>query len=60
MNKTNAKAVIEVLSHIFSVIGIVTELVADNGPPFNSMEIATFCENHGIKYSHSPAYHHII
>lgn len=57
MNKTHAKAVIEVLIQIFSVTGLVTELIADNGPPFNSLEFKEFFKSHGIKYGNSPAYH---
>lgn len=57
MSKTNASATIGKLREIFSVFGLPAELVADNGPPFDSNEFRMFCDKNGMKLTHSPPYH---
>lgn len=57
MNSTIARNVNNSLGKIFQYFGLPTELVSDNGPPFNSYEYANFLENHGIKNTHTPPYH---
>lgn len=57
MNGTEARSVNNSLGKIFQYFGLPTEIVADNGPPFNSYEYANFLENHDIKSTHTPPYH---
>lgn len=57
MNKTHANATIDKLRNIFAIFGLPTEIVSDNGPPFDSYEFNQFCKNNAIKLSHSPPYH---
>lgn len=57
MSSTNAHAVIEKLRGIFVIFGLPTEIVADNGPPFGSLEFANFCLKYDIKLTNSPPYH---
>lgn len=57
MNKTDARHVRNVLMKFFSVFGLPSLVVADNGPPFNSQEIREILENNAIKYKNSPPHH---
>lgn len=57
MTKTNASQVISVLRKIMSTFGLFTNMVSDNGPPFNSSEVHKFCTVNGINFMHSPPYH---
>lgn len=57
MNTTIAKSTIEKLMYLFSTVGLPHEIVSDNGPPFNSVELSRFCESLGIKHTRSPPYH---
>lgn len=57
MNRTHAKALEEALTSIFVILGLPSQLVSDNGPPYNSFEFKNFCHNHGIVLTHSPPYH---
>lgn len=57
MTNTNCKSVTAKLRANFSIFGIPTEIVSDNGPPFNSKDWTDFCGKNGIKFSPSPAYH---
>lgn len=57
MNRTHAKATIDKLRKMFAVFGLPTEIVSDNGPPFNSHEFTQFCKSNGIKLTHSPPTH---
>lgn len=57
MHGTTCAKVIEVLRTIFAYFGLPKTLVADNGPPFNSMEFKKFCTQNSIKYLNSPPYH---
>ena len=56
-NGTNAKEVNAVLLSIFSVYGLATSIVSDNGPPFDSNEYTEFCTSFNIQVFHSPVYH---
>lgn len=47
----------EMLSDFFLIFGLPTQLVTDNGPPFNAHGFEKFCQRHGIKLTHSPPYH---
>lgn len=57
MSCTQLFKVEEKLVEFFSIFGLPTELVSDNGPPFQSYGFDKFCENHKIKLTHSPPYH---
>lgn len=54
---TTTKCVLESLSKIFAVFGFCTEIVSDNGPPFNGNEWKVALEKLGIKVTFSPPYH---
>lgn len=54
---TTAQKVISVLQNLFTVFGIPTLLVSDNGPPFGSQRLDEFFKSLGIKYMKSPPYH---
>lgn len=56
-NSSNARETIMKCKEFFSYFGLPTELVTDNGPPFNSAEFVTFCQANGIKPLKSPPYH---
>lgn len=56
MNSTSAVAVTEKLSECFSKFGPPFMLVADNGPPFQSVEVKKFCAMSGIQYVNTPPY----
>ena len=47
----------EKLVEVFSIFGLSSELVSDNGPPFQSNGLENFCQRHKIKLTHSPPYH---
>lgn len=57
MNGTSASQVIEKLCKTFAIIGLPTELVSDNGPPFTSHEFIHFLKSNGIRVLKSPPYH---
>lgn len=57
MRGTNAEKVIEKLEEIFGVFGWGVEIVADNGPPFNSYKLRKYLNERNIKLTHSPPYH---
>lgn len=54
MGSTVASATIDKLRMIFSVFGLPTEIVSDNGPPFSSIEFKDFCKRNAIKLTFSP------
>ncbi|CAI6344244.1 unnamed protein product [Macrosiphum euphorbiae] len=56
LNSTTAAMVIRVLSRCFCTFGSPEILVCDNGPPFGSKELKTYCINNSIKLLHSPPY----
>uniref|UniRef100_A0A2S2ND60 RNA-directed DNA polymerase n=1 Tax=Schizaphis graminum TaxID=13262 RepID=A0A2S2ND60_SCHGA len=56
LNNTTATMVIRVLSRCFCTFGSPEILVCDNGPPFGSKELKTYCNNNSIKLLHSPPY----
>lgn len=45
-NGTSAKETIYALKDIFSIFGLPSELVSDNGPPFTSSVFITFLAEH--------------
>lgn len=57
MSKSNARNVITALLNFFSIFGLPTEIVTDNGPPFGSFEFKSFCHDNCIQLTHSPPYH---
>lgn len=57
MSSTNAESVIEKIKKFFCVFGLATELVSDNGPPFQSKKFKDFLRSHNVKFTHSPPYH---
>lgn len=57
MNGTNATQTIEKLRITFAILGLPKYLVADNGPPFNSVSLSEFCLQNGITLLYSPIYH---
>ncbi|KAK9707643.1 Integrase core domain [Popillia japonica] len=57
MKGTDANKTIEKLRHSFAIFGLPEEVVADNGPPFNSAEFHRFCRTNGIKITNTPPYH---
>lgn len=56
MKKTDSISVSSVFKRIFCTFGLPKELVADNGPPFNSNYIRKLCKNNNISYRNSPEY----
>lgn len=57
MSSTNAESVIDRLTNFFCVFGLASELVSDNGSPFQSKKFADFLKSHRIKFIPAPAYH---
>lgn len=57
MTTTNIGALIGKLLKFFTIFGLPTNIVTDNGPPYNSHIFTQFCESHGIILLHSPPYH---
>ena len=56
LTSTTATAVIPKLDRIFATHGIPTTVISDNGPPFDSAEIAKFMEVNGIHHRHITPY----
>jgi len=56
LNNTTAAVVVRVLSRCFCTFGSPEILVCDNGPPFGSKELKTYCNNNSIRLLHSPPY----
>jgi len=57
MKRTDAASLIEILRTMFATWGLPEEMVSDNGPPFQSVELAEFFKNNGIRHTFSPTYH---
>lgn len=51
LHQTIAPSVINALKTCFARFGIPEEVIADNGPPFNSLEFADFCRNWDIFFN---------
>ena len=51
IHSTSAQATIPKLDRIFAIHGILRIIKKDNGPPFNSTEIAKFMEQNGIQHN---------
>ena len=49
MTRINAKSLINQLDSIFDIFGYATEIVTDNGPPFNAFEFKSYCNKHSLK-----------
>ena len=57
LNSTTSAAVIYHLKSVFAEHGIPETLVSDNGPQYNSQELAAFCKQWGIDHmTSSPLY----
>ena len=54
---TNAERTIEAMRSVFSRQGLCEEIVADNGPPFPSLELQKFLQKNGVKSIFSAPYH---
>lgn len=54
---TNAFQTVEKLKITFSIMGLPSIVVTDNGPPFNSDSFQKFCELNGITALKTPPYH---
>ncbi|XP_029672376.1 uncharacterized protein K02A2.6-like, partial [Formica exsecta] len=57
MRGTDCEKTLSKLLMSFGMFGYPQELVSDNDPPFTAKEYAQFCQNHGIRFTHSPPYH---
>lgn len=57
INKTNAKAVIDLLDSLFKARGYVTRIRSDWGSPFQSKEFLDWAHRKGIIIEHSAPYH---
>ena len=57
MTTTTSHKTITELQRLFSMYGIPTQLVSDNGPQFTSEEFASFMKRNGIKHIRSAPYH---
>lgn len=57
MSCTQLFKVEEKLTEFFSIFGLPSELVSDNGPPFQSTGFDKFCQRYKIKLTHSPPWH---
>lgn len=53
MKKTDTESVKKVLKRIFQIYNLPKEFLLDNGPPFNSRELKSWVESHGIKYKNT-------
>lgn len=53
MRKTDASHVIAVLRKMFYRLGFPRRMLSDNGPPYNSKELADFCKEFNIELIHS-------
>ena len=54
---TSTPAVISVLRKWFSIFGQPSKITTDNGPPFNSSELAEFCKNQGVRHHRTTPLH---
>lgn len=57
VTNTTANTVIEKFRAMFTYFGMPNTIVSDNGPPFDSQAIETFCKNNKIAKMFSPPYH---
>ena len=57
MTTTTSHKTITELQRLFSMYGIPTQLVSDNGPQFTSEEFTSFMKRNGIKHIRSAPYH---
>lgn len=57
LKTTNSESVIKYLTNLFLYFGLFSEIVTDNGPPFNSFTFVEFCKCNDIKVTKTPAYH---
>lgn len=55
--KTDANQLCQGLRLLFRTFGFPSEIVSDNGPPFNSKILNDFCTKNGIKLTKAPVYH---
>ena len=54
---TTASKTIEILSTVFSRMGLPCQIVSDNGPQFVAAEFASFCKANGIQHLRGAPYH---
>src|SRR5690606_33589293 len=57
MKSTTASCVIKVLRQLFTTHGIPRFVVSDNGPPFQTTELAEFFKANGVRQKFSETYH---
>lgn len=53
-NSTGHEETIRNLEEIFAIFGFPQTITCDNGPPYNSKELKTYCNNSGITILHTP------
>lgn len=56
-NRSDAKNVIKMLTHLFSIFGLPTKVVSDNGPPFTSFDFQQYLRLNGIRQLFSTPKH---
>lgn len=57
VSSTSAAVLISKLRKIFARFGLPKRIVSDNGPPFTSMELATYLKKNGIEHTLTAPYH---
>ncbi|GAA0159044.1 hypothetical protein LIER_15924 [Lithospermum erythrorhizon] len=58
LQKTGSDSIVRLLwKHIITRFGVLRILVSDNGPQFESEELAQFCEKYNIEHQFSPVYY---
>jgi len=57
MSSTTAQDVISKCYAVFAIWGLPANLVADNGPPFGSLDFTNFCTMMNINLLHPSSYH---
>ena len=57
IGKTTTHATLNALEHIFTIEGLPTTIVSDNGTQFTSKEFEEFCDRNGISHVTSPTFH---
>ena len=57
LRQETTSATLQALQIFFSSFRLPEEIVSDNGPQFTATAFADYCNNKGIKHSHTPPYH---
>ena len=59
LESTVTSHVVIAMKYVFSIHGIPTRLMSNNGPQFSSSEFKTFCEELGITHETSSPHFHV-